>query len=663
MGFVRWALIAVGALVTAVALGAVALLLFVDPNRYRPDIERVVREHTGRKLSVQGPLGLRVFPWLALSVHDARLGNAPGFGPDPFATVQKASIGVRLLPLLRGRLQVSRIAVDGLTVRLVRRGDTNNWRDLSRPEPAAAGRTPPTRPAPGAIVSIGGVQLSDSTFVLTDDTRKSTTEVALKEIRIGSLSTTPFSSSVEAVSIQGTYLNRMDTNVGHETPKPLPFLLRTKAIALDPAARTLAPATIEAKVGELSIIVTLAGAQLSHDASNRVVPAPIEGTIAIPKVSPRDLLQSLAATPPVTRDNSVLSALTLSTRYRLYGARVELSDLDLSLDDTRVQGTATLEDFTREVVSFDLKVSGIDLDRYRSPVVKGPPAGETPVKTAPTPLPLEILRKLDAHGTLHVNTATFAGLVFTDASLPLVAKDGRVELGPTDARLYGGRYNGDMVLDARPAQAQLSLNEHVHDTDVGALVKAAYDSTRLSGLGDANVAVTGEGNTDEALIRSLNGKIDAIVKQGALNGVDIGYELQRAGMLLQRQAPPQRTAPERTLFNTLQASCTLEHGMLRNDDLRIETDFLKVHGSGTLDLATEAIDYRIAASTAASARDAGNGPGALQGVEVPLLVTGTVSRPIVRPDLEALAKGRLGKEVKERAGDLLKKKLQELLGH
>ena len=174
--------------------------------------------------------------------------------------------------------------------------------------------------------------------------------------------------------------------------------------------------------------------------------------------------------------------------------------------------------------------------------------------------------------------------------------------------LYGGTYNGDIVLDARPAQAQLSLNEHLHGTDIGALVKAAFDSARISGRADADVAVTGVGNTDDAIKRSLNGKIDVNVKQGAVVGVDVVYELQRVNALLKRQVPAQRTGsgPARTNFNALQMNGGLDKGVLRIDDLRMETGFLKVHGKGTLDTTTEAINYQLVA--AVNKVPAGNGP-------------------------------------------------------
>src|ERR1700761_186478 len=103
----------VGIVVAAIAaifvVGAVALLVFVDPNRYRADIQHAAQQHTGRVLVIKGKLGLKVFPWLAVSIHDVELGNPPGFGTQPFVTVENASIGVKLLPLLASRLEVSTI--------------------------------------------------------------------------------------------------------------------------------------------------------------------------------------------------------------------------------------------------------------------------------------------------------------------------------------------------------------------------------------------------------------------------------------------------------------------------------------------------------------------------------------------------------------------------
>jgi len=682
MRIVRIAAIVVGTLVALAIVAVIALLLFVDPNRFRGDIEKSAREHSTRELTIRGKLELKVFPWLALGVHDVELSNRPGFGSQPFLTVQNASIGVKLLPLLSKRLEVSRVKLEGANINLVSRGEQNNWQDLSESKETEKSANEPSGPPPA--ISIEGVDVSKTSVVYSDEVKKSTTQLGNLELHTGRLESDSARTVLEKVELQGTYLAQSSAldaaaaakgagaasaasagGASIEAVKPLAFSLTTSAIALDNTAHTLAPAKVQMKVGDVAVDVSVAGEKMSTERL-------LTGSVSVPSTSARKLLQSLGIAPPITRDPKALSAFALQTNFSLTQKQLQLTALQLTLDDTKVQGTAGVEDLDTSALRFNLNVNGINIDRYRAPEPVEKPAAvkhsASPSPAAPpTPLPLETLRKLDVNGTLHVASATFSNLVFTDVVMPLVAKDGHVRLGPTQAHLYGGSYNGDIVLDARPVQAQLSLNEHLKGTDIGALVKAAVDSGRLSGRADADVAVTGVGNTDDAIKRSLNGKIDVNVKQGALVGIDIVYELQRVNALLKRQVPAARTGsgPARTNFNALQMNGGLDKGVLRVDDLRMETGFLNVHGKGTLDTTTEAINYQLVAAVnkvpAGNAPAGGGGLDALGAVEVPLTITGTMSSPTVRPDIAALAKGKLGQEVQQKAGDLVKKKLGDKL--
>ena len=91
-----------GFIVAVIALfvvAAVAFRLFFDPNDFRDKIEKVVYEATGRELTIEGDVGLQLFPWLAVEIGPTRLGNAAGFGDEPFAEFDSAQLSVRLLPL------------------------------------------------------------------------------------------------------------------------------------------------------------------------------------------------------------------------------------------------------------------------------------------------------------------------------------------------------------------------------------------------------------------------------------------------------------------------------------------------------------------------------------------------------------------------------------
>ncbi len=146
-----------------------------------------------------------------------------------------------------------------------------------------------------------------------------------------------------------------------------------------------------------------------------------------------------------------------------------------------------------------------------------------------------MLRVLNLQGKLRVGRAKVADLQFTDVRLPVEAKDGRTHLGPTQAKLFGGTYDGNIVLDAKPVQAALSLDEHVRSIDIGALMKAGFETTRVVGKGNASAKLNATGNTDQAMFKTLAGKIDFDVKDGAVTGLDLWYELRRAVALFKRQ--------------------------------------------------------------------------------------------------------------------------------
>lgn len=570
------AAIALGALIALVVLVAMALLLFFDPNRYRGEIERVARQKTGRDLQIEGPLRLKLLPFVALSIADVKLGNPAGYGPGPFLTVHEASVGLRLWPLLAHRLEVSRIAVDGLAVELVSRGPTaNNWKDL-----AGEGKSESPRPAnrQSTQTRIGEIDIRNCALTFRDEAAHSTT--VLRNI------------SLAAQGLGGA--------------APASFRL-----ALDYSSGKQPP---------------------WHLAMN--------GRLSLPDT----------------------------------GRPIELSALDLRLNEARVTGNVAILDPATLAVRFDLGSDDLDLDRLLgiarpgsgapAPAATAPDAA--PAHKAPTPLPVEALRKLSAQGTLRIGRLTAERVVMTGVRLPIDAHEGRVRLSPLEAGLYGGRINGELGIDARPAVAQVSVQMHVDAVDLAPLMQALFQSARLSGRAHAEVHLTGTGNTDAAILRTLDGPLALNVAHGALEGIDLAHELALAQALLKRSVPPARTGTGRTPFTALSANGKVQAGVLHDDELRIATELMQVSGQGTLDLTTEALAYRLSAHVGAAGAGSGSGVlGVLQNSDVPIEITGTLARPVVRPDLQGLARGQLQGRLKDKAGELQQKlgeKLKGLLG-
>lgn len=113
--------IALAALVIILVVGVTALLLFVDVDRFKPQIEQAVADRFDRKLDIGGKLSLSVFPRLALTLPATTLSDPGGKGQT--AQLAGASVSVNLLPLLKGEIVADRIRIDGLNARIVRLPD------------------------------------------------------------------------------------------------------------------------------------------------------------------------------------------------------------------------------------------------------------------------------------------------------------------------------------------------------------------------------------------------------------------------------------------------------------------------------------------------------------------------------------------------------------
>src|SRR5690606_8341893 len=110
-----------------------------------------------------GELGLTVFPWLAVEVGRSTLGNAQGFGEQPFASFEQANLSVRLMPLIfRQEVMIGTASLDSLMLNLQVAADgSNNWDDLAQAGEAAPEE--PEQPA-GTLESldIANVQVSNA---------------------------------------------------------------------------------------------------------------------------------------------------------------------------------------------------------------------------------------------------------------------------------------------------------------------------------------------------------------------------------------------------------------------------------------------------------------------------------------------------------------------
>jgi len=196
------------------------------------------------------------------------------------------------------------------------------------------------------------------------------------------------------------------------------------------------------------------------------------------------------------------------------------------------------------------------------------------------------------------------------------------------------------------------MDEHLSGVDMTRLLAGTSYKGRLTGRGNVNVKATARGAALNAVMQTLNGHFDANLADGALEGVDLGYEVGLAQSLIKHTAePPPRSNPARTKFDAFKMSAEITNGVARTSDLTISSPVVRVTGQGTANLVNKALDLQMLASVLKA-------PGASV-ADIPLKITGTYVDPTVRPDAQALAKG----ELKQKLQDVLKKNgLEGLFG-
>jgi AsmA protein len=654
----------VGGVVVLFGLALLAVWLLVNPNHFKGRIEAAVKESTGRDLNLQGDMKLSVFPWVALELGPATLSNLPGFGAEPFLAFKHAAVRVKLLPLLHEDLEVAKVELDGLDLRLVKDAQgKGNWQSASASTP----EQPAAQKSGGGpkLESIGGVsvthgRVSYNQYVMENFNLETGAFSAARKVPVTmsfdanrGVAGEKFNLSarldfvddpdIDDIKLAALNVNGTVSRAGDD--RPMHYEFNVPSLEANLNKQTLAIPDFSLSLASLKLSGKLNGTQISDDLH-------LSGTLALQSLVLGEFAPRFGIALPKTRDPKALSSLSAGMNFAYDAKSASLSDLSIKLDDSTLKGTIDVALEPAMAVKFALAVDRIDLDRYRPPP-NATPDPKSAAANQPAPKPAnDTSPPLTASGTFSLEAAHAAGLDFTNLHVTVDMKDNVTHLHPLEAQLYGGTYSGDLTYDARTAAPALSMDEHLSGVDMTQLAANTKAKGRLSGKATVNIKGSARGSDADDILKTLNGHFDANVANGALEGVDLGYDLALAQSLLDKQASTSVQDTKRTKFDAFKDSAAITNGVADTNDLSIVSPVLKVSGKGTINLRNSGIDMTLLASVMKSA--------ATTAVDIPVKVSGTYSDPTVKPDVEALAKGA----VKDKLKDVLKKNgLDGLFGH
>ena len=245
----------------------------------------------------------------------------------------------------------------------------------------------------------------------------------------------------------------------------------------------------------------------------------------------------------------------------------------------------------------------------------------------------------------------------SNVSTKVVSQKGVLKVDPMAANLYEGSFKGSAVLDASGKKPRLSAKNHLTDIQIGPLLKDVAGEERLIGRGELHADVRMVGLSEAEIRRSLNGTSRFAFRDGALKGVNIAQVIRDASGKLGLGSDKMDTGtPGQTDFTEISASMTMTNGVIKNQDLHAKSPLLRIEGKGEVDLPKDSIDYLVTTELVSSlAGQGGKGRDDLAGVAIPVRVTGPLSDPRYRPDLEAALSAKAKAQLDEKKKEVTKK--------
>jgi len=630
----------IGILVLLVVAAAIAATLLINPNDYKDDIVKVVHDKTGRELQLKGDIKLSLFPWLGLELGQTSLGNAPGFGASPMASIDKVDIKLRLLPLLRKQVEVDTVVLDGLGLNLARnKQGVSNWDDLltrTAPKEKKPGKAKPApAAAPLAALTIGGIDIRRGELHWLDEQNGTSVRVRNLSLQTSKLATaTP-----------------MDVKLGFDlaTGKPVirtPVHLQGQ-VTFDPGKETLSVKGLQLALLDLNVDASLNG--------TRILSTPeLSGKLSLRPTNLRSILSRLGISVDMPADSLKSVSLDSSVRFDQKTNTAAVNSLVLKLDDSKLTGNATYVMSKVPAIRADIAVDSIDVDRYLPPSTGKEKEKAGKGKKARIAIPVEPMRTLDLKGSFKLGSLKALGIRSTNISIPIVAKGGLVQVGPSKAQLYGGNYLGRQTLDVRKGAPRISSNEKLTNVQVGGLLKDADIFDKFTGVGNVSADITARGIDVDDILNSLNGKASASLKNGRVQGLNLHKmvaDAKEAYAKAKGQPVPARPqVTDEMEYAKLTASATIKNGIVTNNDLVMDGPFTTVTGSGTVNLPKYSMDYRANVRISENKNDQ----------PVPVRIHGPFSNLSFNVEWGKVIQERAQKEVQKKIDTERKKREDEL---
>jgi len=630
-------LITVVAIILLLAIAVFVITQVIDPNEFKPEIEKQAREQANLTLNIEGDLAWQFWPSLGVSIGrtEARIADQEAL----FAALNEASLSVAVLPLLYGQVEMDGIRLAGVEVNLVDAPDGANW-ELIGPQSTAEAETPEEATStesaesgsldipltiPEVIVSDGKVRYRntvDGTDIVVEHFNLSAQDVNLNEpfalqmsLRYQDQSDMRVDMSLDTVlaaDIDNTHfvLNPMtlDANIAGATTMPVDVHLEQN---LDV---NLTDDTLSIK----DLLLTAAGTETRGNVDVKALTGDLQvsGKLATQPFDANKVLQSIGEAPIETTDSNALSKISLDATLGGEPGSVMVKPLTLKLDNSTLSGSAGLASLASGKIVFDLLLDTINLDGYMPPSTEedssdaaagtGKTGGTASLSTDEL-IPVETLRPLLIDGKFAIGSLSYDGISASDLKFAVTAQNGVIKLTQATGKTLDGSFSAQATLDASGKTPKMTASNTVTSVQIQPIAQMALDDDLAKGLFSMTGNYSASGNSEKALMDSAKGTLDLNLSDATVRGLNL-YNTLVGGvndMLGQFQGlaaamiPGQESGKlpsalsEDTKILDLNSKARLDKNVAYLDSLDAVLSKGKISGNGWMNILNQDFDLKI----------------------------------------------------------------------
>lgn len=540
----RLILIPLAAVLILLAAAAILIPLILDEERVLELAATALHQETGATLTVAGESSISIFPSANVSLADAAI-TMPGKS-EPDLKVRSLQIGVQLLPLLSGSVEIDRIQLDGVTTRLESSEDqvSADSAAMSDEELDAfyAGRRKAMADAgksAGAEAVVAVPLALKVAHLIVTNSRVETVDPATGD-----------SSVVEIIRLETTDLN-LDG-------KPLPLSLTLRLVAEQP------------------------------------IEVALDGIVRMDQKVQTVLLDEIK----VVVSGATVQPIRLQSEGTIDLSR-QVADLQLALETGQTVGSGSLRYASFESPQIDTRLQLNLLDpallALAGPEAAG--AADTPDdgSSGDEPLPLDTIRLIDTRAHLTIDQAVFGVHAISNMVVDMRAVEGIIRVNALSGELHGGKLDLKGVLNGKHNTASLNTSGSLTDMDISAALTAMASEQTVSGNASMNWQLSGKGRSMNELVGSLQGPIKLQTREVTLREMSVEHMLCQAVALTNKETLTAQF-PDSTRFQTLSADVQLAQGQAQLRPLRAELPHIALKGTGAFDLLSQDFKATVKAS-------------------------------------------------------------------